>query len=373
MTNFDRKQANPFMLRTSAFPSRYVQGADALAALDDELARFGSSAACLVDGNVAAMLEPVCARAKRVDLKVKAVEAACTERSIADTATWIRETGAQMVVSFGGGKVVDVGRAAADDLRLPFVCVPTIAASDAPCSALSVIYDESGRVVRDRFVRRNPDLVLVDSRIIVQAPARFFIAGIGDALSTWYEALACHNAYAPNLCGGRATALALAAAKLCRDMLLAHAVQAVDDCRAHLVTPDFEAALEATVLLSGIGFESGGVAAAHAIHHGLAELPASHSLLHGEKVALGTLASLFLWAASDSERQQIFRFCRDVGLPTRLAAINVDVDDTAALMTVAQRACRAGEIIHNEPYPVTPDMVAAALRAMDRYAARIVD
>lgn len=358
------------MLKTSAFPSRYVQGAGALATLDDELARFGSSAACLIDGNVSGLIEPVRARASRVTLHTRTVHAACTEQSIADTAAWIRDSGADMVVSFGGGKVVDVGRAAADGLRLPFVCVPTIAASDAPCSALSVIYDEAGHVVRDYFVRRNPDLVLVDSEIIVNAPVRFFIAGIGDALSTWYEAQACHRAYATNLCGGRATSLAFEAAKLCRDTLLTHAVQAVDDCRAHLVTSDFDATLEATVLLSGIGFESVGVAAAHAIHHGLAELPASHDLLHGEKVAIGTLASLFLWAVPDSERRQIFSFCQNVGLPVRLADINVDADDTDALMVVADRACREGEIIHNEPYPVSPAMVATALRAMDRYAAR---
>lgn len=359
------------MLRTSIFPSRYVQGAGALASLDAELARLGSRAACLVDENVASLLEPALARAERVPLAVRALHAACTERSIADTAAWVRASGADIVVSFGGGKVVDTGRAAADDLRVPFVCVPTIAASDAPCSALAVIYSEDGRVLRDRFVRRNPDLVLLDSSLIVRAPVRFFIAGIGDALATFYEADACRRAYAGNLCGGRGTALAFEAARLCRDTLFAHAVQAVDDCAAQLVTPDFDATLEATVLLSGIGFESGGVAAAHAIHHGLAELPSSHGLLHGEKVAIGTLASLFLWAAPDDERQRVFRFCRAVGLPTRLCDIHVDAADTAALRTVAARACRAGEIIHNEPYPVDPAMLVAALQAMDRYAARL--
>ncbi|CAG9222678.1 Glycerol dehydrogenase [Paraburkholderia tropica] len=359
------------MLKTSIFPSRYVQGAGALDTLDTELARLGTRAACLVDRNVAGLLEPSLARAEKVALNVRAVDAACTERAVAETADWIRSSGADIVVSFGGGKVIDTGRAAADDLRLPFVCVPTIAASDAPCSALAVIYDDEGRVVCDRFVRRNPDLVLLDTAVIVRAPARFFIAGIGDALATYYEADACRRAYARNLCGGRGTALAFEAARLCRDMLFAHAAQAVADCRAQLVTPDFDATLEATVLLSGIGFESGGVAAAHAIHHGLADLPSSHGLLHGEKVAIGVLASLFLSTVPDEERRRVFAFCRAVGLPTRLHQINVDVADTAALGIVAARACRAGEIIHNEPYPVEPAMVVAALKAMDAYAARL--
>lgn len=356
------------MLRTSIFPSRYVQGAGAIETLGAELERLGTTAACLVDANVAAMLEPVLSRTEGVTLHVRPVQAACTEKSIAEAAAWVRECGADIVVSFGGGKVVDIGRAAADDLRLPFACVPTIAASDAPCSALAVIYDEAGRVVRDRFVRRNPDLVLLDSSLIVRAPARFFIAGIGDALATFYEADACRRSGANNVCGGRGTSLAFEAARLCRDTLFAHAERAVDACRLQTVTPDFEATLEATVLLSGLGFESGGVAAAHAIHHGLADLASSHSLLHGEKVAVGTLASLFLWDAPDDERQRVFRFCRAVGLPTRLVDVNVDVEDTGALRRVAERACRPGEIIHNEPYAVDADKVVAALVAMDRYA-----
>lgn len=360
------------MLRTSIFPSRYVQGAGALDSLDAELSRLGTRAACLVDSNVASLLEPSLSKTDRVALQVRAVNAACTEKSIAAAVEWIRECGADIVVSFGGGKVVDTGRAAADDLRLPFVCVPTIAASDAPCSALAVIYDEAGRVVRDRFVRRNPDLVLLDTGLIVCAPVRFFIAGIGDALATFYEADACRRALAGNLCGGRGTALAFEAARLCRDTLFAHAVQAVEDCKAKRVTPDFDATLEATVLLSGIGFESGGVAAAHAIHHGLADLPSSHSLLHGEKVAIGVLVSLFLSAVPDAERQQVFEFCRAVGLPTRLSDVNVDVGDEDALAAVAKRACRAGEIIHNEPYPVDAPLVISALKAMDAYSANLL-
>ncbi|WP_198155245.1 iron-containing alcohol dehydrogenase [Candidatus Burkholderia verschuerenii] len=204
------------MLRTSIFPSRYVQGAGALGQLGAELARLGTQAACLVDSSVASLIEPALAETEGVRVHVRRQNAACTEHAIADAAAWAAQCGADIVVSFGGGKVVDIGRAAADDLRLPFACVPTIAASDASCSALAVIYDEAGRVVRDRFVRRNPDLVLLDTALIVAAPVRFFIAGIGDALATFYEADACRRSGARNLCGGVGTALAFEAARLCR-------------------------------------------------------------------------------------------------------------------------------------------------------------
>jgi glycerol dehydrogenase len=70
------------------------------------------------------------------------------------------------------------------DLNLPAVCLPTIAASDAPCSALSVVYTPDGTFDRLQFYKRNPDLVLVDTTIIARAPERYLVAGMGDAMAT---------------------------------------------------------------------------------------------------------------------------------------------------------------------------------------------
>jgi len=76
------------------------------------------------------------------------------------------------------------GKIVADRLGIPVVVVPTIASTDAPCSACAVVYNEEGVVVRVEYQKRNPDLVLVDSEIIAQAPERFLVAGMGDALAT---------------------------------------------------------------------------------------------------------------------------------------------------------------------------------------------
>ena len=53
-----------------------------------------------------------------------------------------------------------------------------------------------------RGIYKNPDLVLVDMKIIVEAPARFIVSGMGDVLATWFEAESCKAKYAGNMTGG---------------------------------------------------------------------------------------------------------------------------------------------------------------------------
>lgn len=65
--------------------------------------------------------------------------------------------------------------------RLCLIC-PTIASTDAPCSALSVIYTDDGVFEEYLFLPANPNMVLMDTDIIVQSPVRLTMAGIGDCL-----------------------------------------------------------------------------------------------------------------------------------------------------------------------------------------------
>lgn len=348
------------MMRTAVFPGRYVQGPGALSQLGTEAARFAARVLVFADEGLPTEVTGAVG-GDGVDMVMKSVQAACTEQTIADAAAAAKSMGADAIAAMGGGKVIDLGRSAADDLKIPFISVPTVAASDAPCSSLSVVYDDHGAVLYDRFVRSNPRLVVVDSTVIAKAPARFFAAGIGDALATYYEAAVCAAAQASNCCGGLQTRLAMAAAETCRDTVLSLGAKALADCREGRVTPEFEAVLEANILLSGIGFESGGVAAAHAIHHGLADLHETHGALHGEKVAFGVLVELALNNKDDTDIIEIARFNRTVGLPVTLANLGIS-DIEAAIPKVVVRATRAGEIIYHEPMEITADLVEAAIR-----------
>ncbi len=131
-----------------------------------------------------------------------------------------REHRARTIIGAGGGKVLDTARAAADGLRLPVVNCPTVASSDAPCSALSVIYTDEGVFQEYRIYGKNPDLVLVDTYVIAQSPPRLLVAGMGDALATWFEAKTCVEGNVKNMRGGASTESALALAELCYRTLL---------------------------------------------------------------------------------------------------------------------------------------------------------
>ncbi|MBZ4689169.1 MAG: gldA [Cereibacter sp.] len=347
------------------FPGRYIQAPGLLSRLGEESKSLGSKALILLDNFLASRLDgPVRAGAAPLAVEILVHGGECSEAEIDRAVAAGEAAGVDLVIGIGGGKALDTAKAVAFRLGgLPTVIVPTIAASDAPCSALAVVYGEDHTVAYDYFLPRNPDLVLVDSQIVAEAPARFLAAGIGDALATWYEAESSRLADAPNCWGTHGSPLAFEIARFCRDTIFEHGAAALAECDADTAGPAFERVVEANILLSGAGFESGGVAGAHAIHHGLCELPDVHHHLHGEKVAIGVLATLLIHGQRE-EFDRVRAYCASVRLPVRLADIGIEEVTEEKLRRVAERACRPGEIMENEPIRITPDMVVAALRQL---------
>ncbi|MED0737716.1 YycC family protein [Aneurinibacillus thermoaerophilus] len=228
-----------------------------------------------------------------------------------------------IIIGVGGGKAIDTAKAVSFKLNCPVAIVPIIASTDAPCSALSVIYNDEGVFEQYLVLPRNPDLVLLDTKVIAHSSVRQLVAGMGDALSTYFEAAACARARARNIAGGTMTQAALAIAKLCYEILLRDGYQAKIACEQNVVTEALNNIVEANTLLSGLGFESAGLAACHAIHNGLTILEETHPYCHGEKVAFGTIIQLVLENRSMKELEEVIVFCRSVGLPTTLADIGL--------------------------------------------------
>jgi len=227
------------------------------------------------------------------------------------------------------------------------------------------LYSERGVFESVCYQKLNPAVVLVDTGIIARAPVRFLVAGMGDALATWFEAKSCSDTQSTNECGGRSTLTGLNLARLCYDTLLRYGTTAKIDAERQIITPALEHIVEANILLSGIGFESGGLASAHAIHNGLTALEETHAYYHGEKVAFGVLAGLQLTNASPEESAAVFSFCEEVSLPTTLADIGLRDADKKRLVLAAESACAPDAPIHHEAGEITPEKVLHAILAAD--------
>jgi len=358
------------MLSVFTSPSRYTQGKGATAALGREMTALGLEGPVLIIAGrtVIGLLAPAWQRSlDEAGFKhaVHRFSGECSLTEIERVKAAGRELGARTIVGAGGGKVLDTARAAAAGLGLPVVNCPTVASSDAPCSALSVIYTDEGVFQEYRFYRKNPDLVLVDTEVIAQAPPRLLVAGMGDALATWFEARTCVAGHVKNMRGGGSTNSAAALAELCYRTLLEDGAAALRAVETKVVTPALERLVEANTLLSGLGFESSGLAAAHAVHNGLTVAPGTHHYLHGEKVAFGLLVQLVMEGAPRATVEQVLGFSTEVGLPITLAEVGLSELPRDLLTQIARRATAPGETIHNEPFEVTPDMVADAILAAD--------
>lgn len=275
----------------------------------------------------------------------------------------IKEKSIKVVVAVGGGSAIDTAKASAYYEGLPVVIVPTVCATDAPCTGLSVIYKDDGSFDSYLFYPRNPEAVIVDSVVIANAPVKFLVAGMGDALGTYFEARVCANTDGPSLENGGVTRSAMALCKLCYETLLEYGVQAKLACEHHLVTPALDAIIEANTYLSGVGADNGGLAVAHSVYNGFTSLSECESTMHGSIVAFGTIAQLILEGAPKAEIEEVMNFCYEVGLPITLKEIGVT--DTSRVHIAAKNACAPGESIHNMPGDVTEIQLYDALLEAD--------
>lgn len=356
-------------MKTIISPSKYVQGKNALSELKTYGGALGRSLLVLCDDFVMKLvreqIESSQAQAP-VSLSFELLKGECSHNEIKRLRGIVDQRGADVIVGVGGGKTLDTAKAVAHFEHLPVIIAPTIASTDAPTSALSVIYSDEGVFEEYLMLPKNPDVVLVDTAIIVEAPTRLLVAGMGDALATYYEARVCYGARRTAMSGGQPTMAAMAMATLCRDTLFKSGYMALLSAEAKVATEAFEEVVEANTLLSGLGFESTGIAGAHAIHNGFTVLEEAHHLYHGEKVAFGTIAQLVLENADPEEIGEVIEFCHSVGLPTTLKKMGILENVEDKIEKVAEATCAKGETIHNFPYEITPEMVFNAIFLADK-------
>ncbi|MCF0146647.1 MAG: iron-containing alcohol dehydrogenase [Eubacterium sp.] len=264
---------------------------------------------------------------------------------------------ADIIVGVGGGSCMDVTRTRANREKKTLIMIVTTPSSDAPCTNVSVIYAEDGhRVAYDLQFPKCPDMVMVDSKVIANAPVRLLAAGMGDALTTWYEGKTGKQ----NPSGTNITRTASALCSLCRDIIFEDGLAAYRSVKAKSVTPQLESVIEANCFLSGIGaLNSNGTVCAHGLGDWLVSVPGGENFMHGERVFAGLIVQTVLEEYPLEETLKLMRFGREVGLPVCVG--DLGVTDTAAV------AKKAGIELQNDHFMVnlccdrSPDKVEGAI------------
>ncbi|MET3698248.1 uncharacterized oxidoreductase [Bacillus oleivorans] len=253
---------------------------------------------------------------------------------------------AQAIIGIGGGKILDITKAAANQTNIDAVLIPTLASTCAAWTPLSVFYDETGSFTHYSIFPRSSLYVFIEPRAFLSSPARYLIAGIADTLAKWYEAdVMIRELKDPPL----AVTIAHHAALLCRDVLIEQSTNAINDLEAGEISPSLLKVIETNIvaggMVGGYGDQFGRISGAHAVHNGLTVLEETHHLLHGEKVAYGILIQLVLEENWD-EIKRLFPFYKSLQLPYLLEHLGLKLDDQEKFLRISEAIVKPSESIH---------------------------
>lgn len=355
---------NEALPRVLLSPQKYVQGPGVLDQLGRHLALMAvqrvavlGSRRCLANEGSRAVDS---LKAAGVEVITTRFNGECSIREIDAQVDALKPEQPDCLVALGGGKTVDAGKCVAHRLGIPAVIAPTLASNDAPCSALSVVYTPAGIQESIEYFPGSPLLVIVDTDVIADADERYLVAGMGDAMATWYEARVClANPAAVTPAGARPTLAACAMSEICADTLYEVGEAAAAAVADNRNDDTVEKIVEANTLLSGIGFESGGLAMAHPLALAYTRIDRVHNnYLHGEMVAISTMAQLALEKSDDMYKAASF-FAR-VGLPVHLGQLSMSPDDSDELDLLAE-VTMSNPNAHHMPVKLTNALIRQSI------------
>jgi glycerol dehydrogenase len=288
----------------------------------------------------------------------------CSDENIAVLVDKVQRMGLDAIVGVGGGKSLDAAKRAAEICQVPVICIPTIAATCAAASVLAVIYTAEGVYIKDHYLEKNPDLVLVDTEVIAKAPFEYFESGILDSLSKWYEGKAAFKGISdPDIFASSALKLAALLNEIMEEDAV-NAVQAVKRGQAtEAVSKITDLNIYLAAVIQGIGKKTRG-AAAHAIHGGLSVIPESHAILHGYKVGYGMVAQMFMENTELNEIERAVKFFRLLDLEPSFKGLGLPFE-VDLLRQVAEKAILS-DTMKNMPFKVRAEQVVTAMEQVEK-------
>ncbi|WP_410016664.1 iron-containing alcohol dehydrogenase family protein [Sodalis sp. C49] len=354
------------------FPAQILRGPGTLSRLGEVCGKLGRRA-LLIGGRQALAAVDAAVKTQLAAGPVTLVDSAwfggeCSATHIHRLTQRVTELGIDLIIGAGGGKALDTCKAVGVAAAVPVVAVPTIAATCAAVTPLSIRYFDDGRFQDLYPLPQAPAAVIIDSDLLARAPMRWLAAGLGDTLAKWYEFRAI-SAQQTRLIGIQRSSQANSL--ICYDLIAAYgpaACQAVRDGRANT---ELDQVLDAIFMFAGLtSLMSNGAhaAAAHAIYEGFTVCHKTRDFGHGLLVGFGNLCLLALENRCDDELRAAITLAQACAVPLRLNEI---AELTAEELDSIVRASVHAPDMANMPGKVTAADLYAAIRRVEAMAETI--
>ncbi len=278
-----------------------------------------------------------------------------------ELATFIKENNIDVVVGVGGGRGMDFARAVTHWVKLSaVVLVPTSASTNASVSQMCVVYNNDGTIHDFWFMPQPPALVLADTKVIAGAPAFMLRAGIGDSISTLYEA---QNVLDYQQRRPYYSELTLDCIESSIQILRKYGAKALADAEKHEISREYECVLSQILHYCGPIRAVTGTGFSHILDEALLHFAPCRKIMHGLIVGYGVIAMKVFGGESLEEIHSYIDYCREIGLPTSFAEIGVP-DLRREELIEACGLAMDGPTVKTSPLQLSAETIAdAAFRA----------
>jgi glycerol-1-phosphate dehydrogenase [NAD(P)+] len=246
-----------------------------------------------------------------------------------------RAADSDLVVSVGGGSVIDVGKRLQRLFGIPNIVVPTIVSNDGLMSPISVLRGLDGK--RDSFPGATPLGAVIDTDLIRQAPVRYLVAAAGDVLSNLSASIDWRRLYD----AGKAENFN----DLAFHLSFGSAQSLINFGQIEFDSDEFVECIIRSQIYSGIAMSLAGSSrpcsgAEHLISHAIDNLHLSvPGALHGAQV--GSISLFIIWLLRKDVKNAI-AFAERIGLPLDWKQLYPDVASHLHEVLQTARTVRPG-------------------------------
>lgn len=282
-----------------------------------------------------------------------------------------KEKGKDLIIAVGGGRIMDLSKAAADKAGLPVVTIPTVAATCAAWSTLSVLYTDEGAENSYLYTKVSPALIIVDKEILYAAPKKYLISGVVDSIVKWYEVTSNYNGNQYNF----ELRLQIKVCELILEILEKEFQDAALEDYDSIPETIKSNAIDAVILLAGLsGSIHGNVpygGLAHHFYNQATHISQTHIRLHGEIVMYGLFMQLTIEGAGEEELKERMRKMKKLGVPVTLEDLGITEEVDEAVAYIASKISERVPDYAPAEVTLTKETIRDAIYLVDRYGREI--